>query len=272
MPIAKLLLVDDEPVLRATLSKILEHHDFEVVTAVNAADALRKINSGAFDVLLSDLHMPHAGDGLTVVSAMRHANPEAVTMLFNGFPAMDAAVDAILLQADIILVKPLAVEELIHTIKQRLLDGPTRARTVLSVATILEQNVATTITYWLGLVNRESNLIRVPLSDLLRTGHLPQMFRDIVLRLRSFRALGSKEFISEAAIQHGITRSRQGYSASMMVEESRILQVSIFQTLQNNLNSIDFSVLLIGVMTIADEVDSQLTQAMTSYIAQRPAP
>ena len=51
----------------------------------------------------------------------------------------------------------------------------------------------------------------------------------------------------------------------MLVEESRMLQVSIFQTLQNNLPSIDFSVLLIGVMTIADEVDSQLSQAMESY-------
>jgi hypothetical protein len=46
------------------------------------------------------------------------------------------------------------------------------------------------------------------------------------------------------------------------------LQVSIFQTLQNNLASIDFNVLLIGVMTIADEVDSQLSQAMESYLVQ----
>ena len=51
----------------------------------------------------------------------------------------------------------------------------------------------------------------------------------------------------------------------MMVEESRMLQVSIFQTLQNNLSRVDFSSLLVSVMAIADEVDSQLAQAMTSY-------
>jgi hypothetical protein len=51
-----------------------------------------------------------------------------------------------------------------------------------------------------------------------------------------------------------------------LVAESRMLQVSIFETLQKNLASIDFSVLLNGVMTIADEVDSQLSQAMDSYI------
>jgi hypothetical protein len=50
-----------------------------------------------------------------------------------------------------------------------------------------------------------------------------------------------------------------------------MLQVSIFQTLQDNLSKIDFSVLLVGVMAIADEVDSQLAQQMASYIAESTA-
>jgi hypothetical protein len=54
----------------------------------------------------------------------------------------------------------------------------------------------------------------------------------------------------------------------MLVEESRMLQVSIFQTLQNNLSRVNFSLLLVGVMAIADEVDSQLAQAMVSYISE----
>jgi hypothetical protein len=52
----------------------------------------------------------------------------------------------------------------------------------------------------------------------------------------------------------------------MVVEESRILQVSIFSTLQRNLSGVNFSRLLLDVVTIADEVDSQLKQAMTNYI------
>jgi hypothetical protein len=66
-------------------------------------------------------------------------------------------------------------------------------------------------------------------------------------------------------------RRQQGYTAAMLVEESRMLQVSIFQTLQDNLSKIDFSVLLVGVMAIADEVDSQLAQQMASYIAESTA-
>ena len=56
----------------------------------------------------------------------------------------------------------------------------------------------------------------------------------------------------------------------MMVKESRILQVSIFNTLQQNLYRVDFSKVLLDVITIADEVDSQLEQAMVSYSVAKP--
>jgi hypothetical protein len=61
-------------------------------------------------------------------------------------------------------------------------------------------------------------------------------------------------------------RKLQGYTAGMLVHDSRILQVTLFETLQSNLSALDFSLLLPDVMTIADEVDSQLTQAMDSYM------
>jgi len=52
----------------------------------------------------------------------------------------------------------------------------------------------------------------------------------------------------------------------MLVHESRILQVTLFGTLQKNFDSLDFSLLLPDVMTIADEVDAQLTQTMSAYM------
>jgi hypothetical protein len=91
-----------------------------------------------------------------------------------------------------------------------------------------------------------------------------------VHRLRVPRNLGTKQ-VSEAAVQHGKVRHSQGYSVPMIVEESRILQVSIFNTLQKNLSSVDFSLLLTDVMTIADEVDSQLKQTITSFMGQAAA-
>jgi len=61
-------------------------------------------------------------------------------------------------------------------------------------------------------------------------------------------------------------RQQQGYTPGMLVHDSRILQVTLFGMLQSNLSALDFSLLLPDVMTIADEVDSQLTQAMDSYM------
>jgi CheY-like chemotaxis protein len=269
VPNGRVLLVDDEEVIRDSLTLVLQLGGFEVVTASNVNEALRIIGSETFDVLLSDLHMPGAGDGLTVVSAMRHSNPKAVTIIFSGYPEMKEAAAAILLQADEILVKPMASEMLIETIRERLKHGTaTRTRAADNVATILEQNTQSTIDDWLLRVEREPHIISVPLSPALRCAHLPTLFHDLVSRLRNPLSLGTRALASPAANVHGLSRREQGYSAAMMVEESRMLQVSIFQTLQNNLARVDFSLLLVGVMAIADEVDSQLAQAMASYISE----
>jgi YesN/AraC family two-component response regulator len=235
------------------------------------SEALKLISSNVYDVLLSDLHMPGTGDGLTVVSAMRHANPKAVTMILSAFPELDAASHAIMLQADQVLVKPMSVRALIEAIKERLAIGAPVDRVVESVATILERTTETTIADWFAHIQTDKEVMSVPMTFQQRTGHLRQVFRDLVNRLRSSQPIGSKELVSEAAAEHGLNRLKNGYTAAMMVEESRMLQVSVFQTLQNNLASIDFSVLLIGVMTIADEIDSQLSQAMKCYVAESAA-
>jgi hypothetical protein len=137
--------------------------------------------------------------------------------------------------------------------------------TTENIATILEQSAQSTIEAWLGLVELEPRVSGVLLSPADRCAYLPQLFRDLVFRLRNPLPLGSRALVSSSAASHGLLRREQGYSAAMMVEESRMLQVSIFQTLQNNRFRIDFSLLLAEVMAIADEVDSQLGQAVASY-------
>lgn len=268
MPLTRILLVDDDDIIRSTLSELLDSEGFKVTTAGSVSDALKLISANVYDVLLSDLHMPGAGDGLTVVSAMRHANPKAVTMLLTGFPEMDAAAQAILLQADQILLKPTDIRALVQAIKERLVAGPPPVRVVETVATILENKTDSTIADWFGHIQNDKKVTAVPLTYEQRTCHLPQLFRELVHRLRSFKTIGSAEVVSPAAAEHGLNRRRQGYSAAMLVEESRMLQISIFHTLQKNLAQIDFSIVLTEVMTIADEIDSQLSQAMTSYIAE----
>ncbi|MHB1857065.1 MAG: response regulator, partial [Acidobacteriaceae bacterium] len=187
---------------------------------------------------------------------------------FSGYPEMKEAAAAILMQADEILVKPLDPTMLVEIIKERLKRGVKSARTVENVANILERETQSTIQDWLLRVELEPRVFTIPLDYEARCAHLPQLFRDLVSRLRHPLALGTRALVSPSAAQHGFLRRKQGYTAAMMVEESRMLQVSIFQTLQDNLRQVDFSLLLVDVMAIADEVDSQLAQAMAGYVAE----
>ena len=261
----RVLVVEDDDAVRMMLHEGLHRDGFEVVVASNVRDALRLIATETFDVLLSDLHMPLAGDGFTLVSAMRHTHPEALTMVLSGYPALDEAMSAILSQADEIFAKPIRIGALKELIRARLADPRTKKRVKPeSVASILEREVETTIQNWLDIVDQDAELTCIPLSRIERTGHLPRLLLDLIVRLRLDSGLPAP--ISMAARDHGAMRLRQGYTATMVVEESRILQVSIFSTLQRNLCGVDFSRLLLDVVTIADEVDSQLKQAMISYV------
>ncbi len=260
-----ILLVDDDEIVRDTIKQVLEISEFHVTTANNVSEAIHLIDTESFDVLISDLHMPGAGDGFTVISAMRHKHPNAVTLLFTGYPALKEAMDAILLQADEILVKPMPIPEMVALIRERLDKRSARpASCTERVATILEREATTTITEWLCRVKEDRELSCIALNNEQRTGHLPQLIRELVYRLRVPRSLGTK-LVSEGAVMHGKVRRSQGYSIPMIIEESRILQVSIFHTLQTNLKIVDFSLLLIDVMTIADECDSQLKQTIVSF-------
>ena len=211
------------------------------------------------------------GDGFTVVGAMRHTHPHAVTLVLSGYPFLDEALSAIRLQADAVLVKPIEIASLRELIREKLARPIARKPLPAeSVATILEHDLAATIQDWMEMVEQDKELTCIPLNFEDRTGHLPNRIADLVNRLR----LPSTKtaLISMAAREHGDLRRKQGYTAAMMVEESRILQVSIFNTLQKNLSRVDFSKVLLDVITIADEVDSQLKQAMFSYIEPQPQP
>src|SRR3984885_12684429 len=219
MAAIKILLVDDDETLNIIMRSLLKREGFDITVACNAKEALKLISSEPFDVLLSDLHMPGAADGLTVVSAMRHLNPNAIAILLTGFPEMDVAAQAMLRQADEIMIKRTDFTELIESIKRRIASGTAHLRPkVESVATILEREAPSCIEDWFLEVQLDSKLSLVPLTPEQRCGHLPQVFRDLVARLRAALPFGTKGLLSAFAAHHGLTRRQQGYSAAMMVE------------------------------------------------------
>jgi hypothetical protein len=139
------------------------------------------------------------------------------------------------------------------------------AATIESVADIVERELPSVITDWLARVEQEPDLKSIPLNFEERTGHLPHLLHDVIARLRL--DAGTKAPISKAAAEHGDLRRKQGYTVAMAVEESRLLQVTIFTTLHKNTSGLEFSKLLPDVVTIADEVDAQLKEQMLRFMA-----
>ena len=124
----RLLFVDDEPSIRLTLPSVLEDHGFVVTTAESVPDAIARIESANFDVLLSDLNIGQELDGFLVVSAMRKRHPHCINIILTGYPAFESAVLAIRHQVDDYLVKPADIDFLVNTIKHRLSEQRGRAR------------------------------------------------------------------------------------------------------------------------------------------------
>lgn len=263
----KILLVDDDDAVLCMMHESLEANNFEVIPVASVTEALSQIAGQHFDVLITDLHMPGPGDGFTVATAMRHSQPEALTLVLSGFPDVHEAMTAILLQADEVIVKPCEIKQLAELIRKRMLEHkPSVRRNKESVASILERDANITIQRWLSRVGKTDELASRLLVETDRTGHLPELIKDIARRLRETRVVEAIARPSHAAVAHGQLRYRQGYNAPMMVQESRILQVCLFETIQRNLSSVDFSLVLPDIMLIADEVDSQLTQSVESFL------
>jgi hypothetical protein len=147
----------------------------------------------------------------------------------------------------------------------RVAGGNAGTATIESVADILERDLDDVIQEWLIRVDKEPELTAIPLNFEERTGHLPQLLQDVIVRLRLDD--GTKAPISQAAAHHGDLRAQQGYTVAMAVEESRLLQVSIFTTLHKSQSHLEFETVLPAVVVIADEVDAQLKQQMLRFMA-----
>ena len=88
-----ILIVDDEKSMRRILSTILKEEGHVVVEASGAKEAIDLISKGQFDLVFTDQKMPD-GDGLSVITAARDADPSLPVVMLTAFATVDLAVEA----------------------------------------------------------------------------------------------------------------------------------------------------------------------------------
>lgn len=115
----RVLVVDDEPVIREVLAEFLSMEGFWVRTADHGGSALTELSRHAFDIVLSDLKMPTMG-GIELLAAIRTHTPSVVTVLMTGFGTVETAIEAMKQGAYDYILKPFKMEEVVHTLRRAL--------------------------------------------------------------------------------------------------------------------------------------------------------
>jgi PAS domain S-box-containing protein len=114
----RILLAEDEPVLRELISEMLSRKGYEVVTAPDSSTAISRAEEDDFDLLITDISMPGMS-GLDLADALRRRNPELGVLLISGYPRAD--VDEVRLVGNMqFLAKPFSIEEVASAARETL--------------------------------------------------------------------------------------------------------------------------------------------------------
>lgn len=116
---AKILLVDDEPVMLDVLSKLLKDDGFEVETATRGKEALEKIRNRSYQLILQDIQLPDI-NGLEVLKEVKTINEDIPVIMVTAFGSIETAVQAMKLGAREYVTKPFNNEEVLLQIHRSL--------------------------------------------------------------------------------------------------------------------------------------------------------
>ena len=111
-PKAHILVVDDEPSMRTTLSILLKREGYQVSQAGNGVEALKKLEQGQYDMVLTDLKMEGA-DGMELLRQVKATDPHSEVLIFTAYGTVTSAVEAMKLGAYDYIGKPFDEEELL---------------------------------------------------------------------------------------------------------------------------------------------------------------
>jgi DNA-binding NtrC family response regulator len=150
----KILIVDDELVIRESLKGWLQLDGYQVDTAAGGAEALAKNGESRFDIMLIDMKMPGM-DGLTLLEKVKETDPDIAIVMMTAHGAIRDAVEAMKLGAHDYLLKPFDLEELSLS-----MDKLVKMQTLAMENLILKERVAT-ITRFENLVSQSPGMIKI---------------------------------------------------------------------------------------------------------------
>ena len=263
---SKILFVDDEETIRLTLAPVLQSYGFNVTCAATVSEALDLIKQQSFDVLISDLNIGHPGDGFTVISAMRSAQPDAVRFVLTGYPAFESALEAIHEEVDDYFIKPAETEMLVEKIRSKLAKrNPVPGNLRQRLTHVIRENCESIIEHWLRAAKQDPEIAAIPVTDSDRRYGVPLLL-DVATDIVEGREVNAEDRKSYA--RHGARRHKQSYTVPLLVRETRLLQSSVADCVQSNFDRIEINHLIPDMLHFFGTVEVLLEFAVRAFLQQ----
>ena len=186
----RILVVDDEKVIREILSDFLKEEGYAVTTVEDGNAAIEELHRSSYNLVISDLKMPKMG-GLELVQKITEQSLPVLTIIMTGFGTVESAIEAMKRGAYDYILKPFKVEEVVHIVqrgldRQRLQHENIRLKDALSIyriseaiATSLSVDTVLDLVLDATLDAVDADVVSLLLEDPLREGRFSERMRKV---------------------------------------------------------------------------------------------
>ena len=233
----RVLVVDDEKVIREILSDFLTMEGYVVRAVEDGAAALKELRLRPYDLVISDLKMPNMG-GLELLEKMAEQRLEVLTIIMTGFGTVETAIEAMKKGAYDYILKPFKVEEVVHVVqrgldRQRLQAENIRLREALSLYRVSEAVAASldldrVLEVIVDSVLQEvaADVVSLHLQD-PRTGQFDERIKRVAHRQRRHVCLSLDERRIQDDVQDAIKRQLMRHRLRELIQRHRLFEEEV---------------------------------------------
>ncbi len=114
-----ILVVDDDPSIRKTITAILEEKGYDVEAVETGKEAIEKSKTNFYNLALLDIRLPDM-EGVDLLTKMRETKPKMAKIIITGYPSLQNACKALNKGADAYIIKPVDIDKMLATVADQL--------------------------------------------------------------------------------------------------------------------------------------------------------
>lgn len=162
---ARVLVVDDESMIREMLADFLELEGYSVTTASDGMAALDATGAQPYDLVLTDMKMPRLG-GIALLDRLREQAPTTMVVMMTGFGTVETAIDAMKRGAHDYVLKPFKLDEVSHVVERALAKRRVEAENIRLRQSVSLYKVSEALNLSLSLDQVLDTVVTTTLSEL----------------------------------------------------------------------------------------------------------